>query len=166
MRSGRPPPWNIAEGFGGDAWTGVVELNSKDRLLLPTSVRRRIPWLAGGTDQQVLAEIQGDAVELRPWGEVGNQLVNKLETAATALTADRLQDLVIATMDRYARLSVGGDGRTVLPSHLAHHLVPRESDMIRVVVRGGRIWLWSEANWAKKRQDRHLDLDRLLVARD
>ena len=162
MRSGRPHTWNIAESFSGDAWTGIVDLTSKDRLQLPTSVRRRLTWLAAGEDQQVLAEIQEEAVELQPWREAGAELVARLEEIAQSLSAERRQDLVIATMDRYSRLSVGADGRLVLPAHLAHHLAVGATEVVRIVVRCNRLWLWSEASWRRERQSRNTDLDALL----
>lgn len=162
MRSGRPHTWNIAESFSGNAWTGVVGLTSKDRLQLPTSVRRRLTWLARAEDQQVLSEIQGDAVELQPWNEAGIELVQRLEGVVASLSAEALQKLVIATMDRYSRLSVGSDGRLVLPAHLAHHLTASDAAAVRIVVRGNRLWLWSEAGWSKGRQSRYHDLDALL----
>lgn len=165
MRTGRPPIWNIAESFSEDAWTGVVEVTSKDRLLIPSSARKRVAWLAQGGDQAVLAEIKDDAVELRPWADAGAALVQRLLGVAETLPAPRRQDLVIATMDRYARLSIGADGRTVLPVHLSHHLGSHVSNAIRIVVRGGAIWLWSEARWAGSRQARYLDLDSLLERR-
>ena len=162
MRSGRPHTWNIAESFSGDTWTGIVELTSKDRLQLPSSARKRVAWLKGGANQQALVEIQGDAVELRPWSEAGAELVARLEEIAQSLSAERLQELVIAAMDRYARLSVGADGRMVLPAHLAHHLDATAGEVVRIVVSDGRIWLWSEASWRKDRQSRYLNLDKLL----
>ncbi len=119
-------------------------------------------WLAEGADRQVLAEIQGEAVELRPWAGAGDELVRELQAVAASLSADRLQDLAIAAMDRYARLTIGADGRTVLPTHLSHHLAASETEVVRIVVRGGRIWLWSEANWRKERERRYLELDALL----
>ena len=164
MRSGRPPIWNIAEGFSGDAWTGVVEVTSKDRILIPSSARRRVPWLTHGVDQAVLAEIKGDAIELRPWEDAGTALVRRLEEVAETLTGTRRQDLAIATMDRFARLSIGSDGRTVLPAHLSHHLGVHLSNAIRIVVREGAIWLWSEAGWTSSRRGRFLDMDKLLQA--
>ena len=110
----------------------------------------------------MLAEIQGDAVELQPWDSAGIGLMSKLQGVAASLTADRVQDLAIAVMDRYSRLSISGDGRVVLPPHLTHQLAPAGGEVVRIVVRGGRLWLWPETSWATGRSSRQRELDELM----
>ena len=138
MRSGRPPMWNIAEGFSEDVWTGVAEV-TQDRLLIPRARARSVACTWRGSDGS--RGNKGNAVELRPWEDNGAVLVRRLAEVAGTLSGTRRQDLVIND-GRFARLSIGSDGRTVLPVTFrttGAHL----SNAIGIVVREGAIWLWS-----------------------
>jgi DNA-binding transcriptional regulator/RsmH inhibitor MraZ len=57
-------------------------------------------------------------------------------------------------MDRYVRLTMDGTGRTVTPAALIAHLDAADTDTVRIVMRDGRLWLWSEKYWQAQRVER------------
>jgi DNA-binding transcriptional regulator/RsmH inhibitor MraZ len=57
-------------------------------------------------------------------------------------------------MDRYIRLSLDGDGRTVLPTTLLTQLDAADGGVVRLVVRNDRLWVWSEVRWRALQQTR------------
>ncbi|MDX8449627.1 hypothetical protein [Mesorhizobium captivum] len=68
-------------------------------------------------------------------------------------------ELAIAAMDRYLRLSIDGTGRAVIPAALVSHLEADDCELIRVVLRNGKLWLWSERFWQAQRRKRMQLLD-------
>ncbi|WP_076442881.1 hypothetical protein [Bosea sp. TND4EK4] len=62
--------------------------------------------------------------------------------------------LALAAMDRFLRVSMEDVGRTVLPPTLASLLEAEASGCVRVVMRDGRLRLWSERRWEIERTRR------------
>ena len=155
MTRGRPPSWNFLADVDPQAWTDVVPVSSKERLNLPVSVRKRVPWIGAATVDGLVAVLEpSGGTELLAWSPSGERI--------RAVIADRLKDappnergeMAIAAMDRYVRMSVEQPARIVLGAILTASLDPGGRGAVRVVVRSGRLWLWSEANWQSGRADR------------
>lgn len=155
MPRGRPPNWNAFSGLVPGAWTEVVEVSTKWRLTLPTAVRGRLHWLEGVGDEGLLAVLdpQGRA-ELAPWAARGTQAVADVSQRLAAAPPEHRDEIAIAAMDRYMRMAVEPPARVALHPNLAAHLDAEEGDVVRVIVRAGRLWLWSERQWQARRMDR------------
>lgn len=154
MKSGRPPQWNPITALGRDVWTDVVPVATKDRIVFPAMIRSRLRWL-GETSTSLLAVIEPDhCAELMPWAPHGESMLAEVKGAIeTADEADKDQ-LALAAMDRYLRLSVDQAGRTTLPGPLASFLSAHIIGTVRLVMRDHRLWLWSERSWDKARAER------------
>lgn len=113
-------------------------------------------------DVQVLGVLADRSIEFVPWLHRGDQLMARLEDAAKAMPIEQAQELAIAAMGRYARLSIGADGRVVLPGHLCHYLSPSGEAVIRIVVQQDRMTLWSETRWQEGQTARNAFIDGLL----
>ncbi|MCP4564145.1 MAG: hypothetical protein GY873_37515 [Bosea sp.] len=74
-------------------------------------------------------------------------MLAKIRTLIDAADEVDKHDVALAAMDRYLRLSVDVAGRTILPAVLASHLDAETEGRVRIVVRGARLWLWSERRW-------------------
>jgi DNA-binding transcriptional regulator/RsmH inhibitor MraZ len=158
MAAGRPPSWNPVAGIYSLAWSEIVVLSSKDRMALPLALRRRLNW-SSSTSLSVLAVLEMDgSAEILPWEQAGKQVVNAIEKALALTPEPHRAELALAAMDRYMRLTVDADGRTVLPTNLLSHLDALESSLVRLVARGNRMWFWSEARWREGQGSRFRDL--------
>jgi len=155
MPAGRPPNWNPFSRLVPGAWTEVVEISTKWRLTLPTAVRGRLGWLQAVSDEGLLAVLdpQGRA-ELAPWAAHGVQAVADVSQRLEAAPREQRGEIAIAAMDRYMRIAVEPPARFALHPNLAAHLDAEEGDVVRVVVRADRLWLWSERQWQARRKDR------------
>ena len=156
MKTGRPTAWNPFSSFSSTAWTEVVQLASKERLSVPISIRRIVPWVdriqpSGG--MLAIMELNGVA-ELMPWTPHGESAVSSVKAAAARAEPAAIGNLILAAMDRYVRLTLDTDGRTVLPFNLLAHVDPSNTSRVRVLAEGGRLWLWSERQWEETRPDR------------
>lgn len=154
MKSGRPPQWNPVAALGRDVWTDVVPVATKDRIVFPAMIRSRLKWL-GETSASLLAVIEPDhCAELLPWTPHGEAMLAEVRSAIeTAEDADKDQ-LTLAAMDRYLRLSVDQAGRSTLPGPLASFLGAHVVGAVRLVMRDHRLWLWSERRWDTDRAER------------
>ena len=155
MNSGRPPSWNPFAALDPGAWTEVVPVSSKDRLTLPTAVRRRLAWFeaAVGGGLVAILDPQGRA-EMAPWSVRGEQALADVSQRMEAAPPEARGDIAIAAMDRYMRVAVEPPARLALAANLAAHLDPDGRGAIRVVVRSDRLWLSSEQQWQARRMDR------------
>jgi DNA-binding transcriptional regulator/RsmH inhibitor MraZ len=154
MKTGRPPSWNPVATIEPAVWTDVISLASKTRVIFPISIRSRMTWLtnSGGS---VLAIVGPEKfAELFPWNPNGIAAMAYVERLLQAAAESERGELAIAAMDRYARLTMDGTSRAVLPAPLVAHLDAAESDILRVVMRDGRLWLWSERYWQAQRGQR------------
>ncbi|MGZ3369215.1 MAG: hypothetical protein ACXU8X_09865 [Caulobacteraceae bacterium] len=94
------------------------------------------------------------SVELIPWSGTGDQQVRAaLQMLAMTSEPERSQ-LVLAAMERFARLTLDADGRSVLPTVLLAHLDALVEPVIRIVVRDNRLWLWRETEWRRGQAQR------------
>lgn len=154
MKTGRPPRWNPVAALGRDVWTDVVPLASKGRVVLPVIVRDRMPWLADtGAGVLALAET-GRRAELLPWASKGEAALAALRLAIEAADEKDRDQLALAAMDRFVRLSMEDVGRTILPPALASLLEAEATGCVRIVMCDGRLWLWSERRWEADRARR------------
>lgn len=162
MKTGRPPRWNPVAVLGRDVWTDVIALASKGRVVLPIAIRDRLPWLAN-TESGLLALLErGRHAELLPWVPRGEAALAELHRAIENAAEGEKDLLALAAMDRFLRLSMEDGGRTVLPPALVSLLEAEASGCVRVVMRDGRLWLWSERRWEAERTRRIA----LLTSRD
>ena len=154
MKTGRPPSWNPVAALAPGVWTDVVQVTSKDRIGLPVRIRQSLAWLKA-PERDVLGVVEADgSVELLPWAQHGDAALDDVRRALKA-AKPAIRDLVaLAAMDRYVRLSLDAESRLVLPSPLIAHLGGEGTAMVRVVMRDGRLWLWSEPRWLSERADR------------
>lgn len=161
MKTGRPPIWNPVASLGRAVWTDVLPLASKGRVVFPVIVRDRVGWLADRACG-LLAIIEADRhAELVPWEQRGEIAISEIRRAIDAVEEHHKDELALAAMDRFVRLSVDSAGRTVLPGSLASHLDAEASASVRIVMRGARLWLWSERRWQAQRPRRIRMLENL-----
>lgn len=154
MKTGRPSNWNPVASLGRVVWTDVLPLASKGRIVLPVPVRARFDWLAK-SGHGLLAVIElGRRAELLPWEPRGETAIAEVKQAIDVADEQDKDELALAAMDRFVRLSVDAAGRTVLPGPLASHLDAEASTCVRVVMRDARLWLWSERRWKAERASR------------
>lgn len=154
MKTGRPPSWNPVAALCHDVWTDVVPLASKGRIVVPVSVRSRLPWLANQEGGLLGIVEAGRFAELLPWEPHGRQAMDAVRRAIDTSDAAERGELALAAMDRYLRLTADGAGRTLLPGALVSHLDAEASSCVRVVMRDARLWLWSEREWQAERARR------------
>lgn len=154
MKTGRPPSWNPVAHLNSEVWTDVLTLASKARVTFPPAIRQRLPWLRGGAKYLLAVSEPGRRAELLPWDPTGQQAIERVRAAIDAAEAPERDDLALAAMDRFVRLSLDDAGRTTLPAPLASHLDTEVDQRVRVVVRGPRLWLWSERRWEAGRAAR------------
>lgn len=161
--AGRHPTWNPIGVGDADAWLEPVEVASKDRIVLPAAVRRRLGWGSARGVVPLLAVIGADgSVELLPWESKGIAEVTRVMDALAKIDGDAREFAVLAAMDRYLKVGLGNDGRIQLPGALAVHLSVAEGDFVRVALSRGRLWLWPERAWEAARADRLARLEKLL----
>lgn len=145
---GREPIWNVFAGLDAGLWTELVPMSSKDRLVLPVVIRRRLPFLKPQQSTEVLAVLGGDgSVRVVPLAVEGEDMLGQVCRIISDADADARPDLILAAMSVYVRLSVEPTGRFVIPDGLAVHLAASIETPVRVVVRDGGLHLWREAAW-------------------
>ena len=163
MMRGRKPAWNPVGVFADTAWLEPVEVTSKDRLVLPASVRKRLGWGLGGGTVRLLGVMEANGrLELLPWDPRGIELMKRVEAALDATAPTERGDLALAAMDRYLNLGLTPDGRLHLPPPLVIHLDAAGRGVVRVGASGGRLWIWSERAWEASRSERFAKLDEAL----
>jgi DNA-binding transcriptional regulator/RsmH inhibitor MraZ len=127
-------------------------------------MRSRFPWLsevAGG----LLAVLETDgSAEIFPWQPHGEAELKRIRELLAAADVSARGALALAAMDKYVKLTLDPDGRTVLPSNLAFHLDAVGFGAVRIVAADERLWVWSERRWQDRRGERVASLDRLLAA--
>ncbi|MBS1181950.1 MAG: hypothetical protein H6Q99_1830 [Proteobacteria bacterium] len=154
MKSGRPPQWNPIGALGRNVWTDVVPVATKDRIVFPAMIRSHLRWL-GETSASLLATIEPDhCAELLPWMPHGETMLAEVRSAIETAEETDKDQLTLAAMDRYLRLSVDQAGRSSLPGPLASFLDAHIVGSVRLVMRDDRLWLWSERRWDKDRTKR------------
>ncbi|MER8475500.1 hypothetical protein [Mesorhizobium sp. M1163] len=153
MKTGRPIFWNPVASLNPDTWTDVVALTSKDRVGFPVVVRNRLEWLSDDKGFLGIVEVER-FVELRAWEPHGVDTIERLKKTLDKTAEPRRGQLAIAAMDRFVRLTVDGTGRAVLPPPLVAHLEASQAQSVRIVMRNGRLWLWSEQYWQAQRAAR------------
>lgn len=158
MKTGRPVSWNPIAALLPGVWTDVVPLTSKDRMVFPVAVRSSLRWLSATTG--ILVTLGTDPLaELLAWEPDGAAQMERLKQMLIDTAEPNRGELAIAAMDRYLRLTIDGTGRAVIPAVLVSHLEADDNDLIRVVLRNGRLWLWSERFWQAERTKRLQLLD-------
>ena len=165
MRSGRPPVWNPVSALEPRAWTEVVGLTSKNRLQFPVGVRARVPWLSDPIEGLLAVLEPSGSAEILPWQPHGETELQRIREALASADAAIRGELAIAAMDRYVKLTLDPDGRTVLPSNLAFHLDAVTFEAVRITAIDGRLWVWSEHKWQDRRSERVASLAQHLTAR-
>jgi DNA-binding transcriptional regulator/RsmH inhibitor MraZ len=136
----------------------VVVLSSKDRMSIPLALRRRLKWLSTGA-MEVLAVLEADrSAEVVPWVGAGAERLAQLEMALARLAEPERSEVALAAMDRYVRLHLDGTGRLVLPTTMLSHLEAIDAPTVRLVVRDGKLWFWSERRWRSGQLGRYLQL--------
>lgn len=96
----------------------------------------------------------GRRAELLPWDPSGQSVIEQLRVVIEKAGTSERDELTLAAMDRFSRLSLDAAGRTILPAPLASHLDTEIDHLVRVVVQGPRLWLWSERRWEAGRAGR------------
>jgi DNA-binding transcriptional regulator/RsmH inhibitor MraZ len=165
MNAGREPNWNPVSRVHPSVWTEVVGLSSKDRMSIPLMARRRLEWLSAGiTDLLTILEADGSA-EVVPWKGEGADRIAQIEAVLRGVTEPDRSEIALAAMDRYIRLRLDGTGRMVLPTTLLSHLEAIDPPALRVVVRDGRLWFWSERRWRAGQLERYLQMAKAVEGR-
>ena len=154
MKTGRPPNWNPVADLNSEVWTDVLTLASKARVTFSPAIRQRLPWLHRGATGLLAVSEPGRRAELLPWDPIGHQTITQVRAVIDAAEGAERDDLALAAMDRFLRLSLDETGRTTLPAPLASLLDTEIDQRVRVVVRGPRLWLWSERRWEAGRAAR------------
>lgn len=154
MKTGRPSSWNPVAAIQRAVWTDVVVLTSKSRVVIPINIRNQLTWLAK-QQEGILAVVGAEKfAELLPWEPNGVTAMADVDRMLQAAEESERGELALAAMDRFVRLTMDGTGRAVLPGSLVAHLDAAETDVVRVVMRDGRLWLWSEKWWQTQRGQR------------
>lgn len=154
MKTGRPPTWNPISELRQGIWTDVVPLASKARLTFPAAVRQRLPWLTRTGGGLLVTAEAGRRAEIQPWEKAGTEKLAEVRDMIDAAEESEKDEIALAAMDRYLRLSLDEAGRTILPACLASHLDAEFDRKVRIVVQSGRLWLWSERRWDAGRSRR------------
>lgn len=155
MTRGRPPLWNPFSDMAPDVWTEAVHLTSKDRLTLPVSIRKRLPWLSNTNGDGLLAVLEPrGSVELVNWTDHGDGLVAGHRERLNHVPEAAKADVALALMDAFMRLSFEPPGRLAMPANLTSFLDADEEQRVRVVAAQERVWLWSERTWQARRIER------------
>lgn len=137
-------------------------LTSKDRMTIPLAPRRRIGWEMDGSSALLcILETNGSA-ELLRWDVGGSREMDEVASLLNRWQEPERTELALAAMDRYLKLTLDPDGRTVLPTSLLSHLDAIESGALRIVARNNRLWLWSEPRWRLSQPDRFVKLNEAL----
>lgn len=148
MLSGRTPSWNVIADIEPTTWLEPVQFASDDRLLLPSTLRKRVPWSHPKATLGLLATICADgAVAVLPMSDRKAELAALREVFESS-DDDERADLAYAAMATYHRISLQPDGRMRLSPSLVLHLCPDEQRRVWVGAHGGAITLWSERDWA------------------
>ncbi|MER8953416.1 hypothetical protein NKH98_11890 [Mesorhizobium sp. M0833] len=127
-------------------------------MVFPVVIRSSLPWLESPAG--ILATLGSDpTVELCAWEPAGSASMQRLHQALVEASEPERGEMAIAAMDRYLRLNIDGTGRAVIPSTLLSHLEVGEAAALRIVMRNGRLWLWSERYWQSQRSERIKLLD-------
>ncbi|WP_095203799.1 hypothetical protein [Mesorhizobium carmichaelinearum] len=154
MKTGRPPSWNPVASLGRAVWTDVLPLASKGRVVLPVFVRAQFDWLSV-TGSTLLAVVEAGArAEILPWVPHGERAITDLQSMIDMAEERDKDELALAAMDRFFRMSIDAAGRTILPSPLASYLDAETAGCVRVVMRNSRLWFWSERTWQAERAKR------------
>lgn len=133
---------------------------------IPLMARRRLDWLsAGTTDLLAVLEADGSA-EIVPWKVEGANRIAQIETVLAGLAEPDRSAVALAAMDRYIRLRLDGTGRMVLPTTLLSHLDAIDPPALRLVVREGRLWFWSEQRWRTGQLERYLQMAKAIEDRN
>lgn len=127
-------------------------------MVFPMTVRSSLSWF--GASSGILATLGTDPLaELLAWEPDGALQMERLKRMLSGTAEPNQGELAIAAMDRYLRLSIDGTGRAVIPAALVSHLEADDCELIRVVLRNGKLWLWSERFWQAQRRKRMQLLD-------
>lgn len=165
MSAGREPNWNPVLRAHPFVWTEVVGLSSKNRISIPLMARRRLEWLwAGTTELLAILEADGSA-EIVSWKGEGSDRIVQIEAVLRGLTEPERSEIALAAMDRYIRLRLDGTGRMVLPTTLLSHLEAVDPPTLRLVVRDGKLWFWSERRWRAGQLERYLQMAKAIEDR-
>lgn len=145
---GREPAWNVFADLDEGLWTELVPCSSTDRIVLPAVVRRRLEFLVPDATTELLAIIDAlGFARLVRLDTDGAVILNEVRRTIALSAIGARSDLVLAAMSKYVRISVEKSGRFVMPSGLALHLAADTSTAIRVLTRGGQLFLWRERAW-------------------
>lgn len=156
---GRPPAWNDFGRLDSSLWTELVGVTSIGRVVLPAPVRQRVPFLAGDTSVAVLAILDArGCARIVPVDPDGDAILAAARLAIVEAPPPLRDDITLAAMAKYARLSVEPTGRFALPAGLAAHLQAERSAGVRVHVARGALSLWSEPAWLLEQAGRFADL--------
>jgi len=165
MTAGREPNWNPVSRVHPSVWTEVVGLSSKDRMSIPLMARRRLDWLSDGTTD-LLAVLEADgSAEVVSWKDEGVDRIAQMEAVLGGLAEPDRSAVALAAMDRYIRLRLDGTGRMVLPTTLLSHLDAIDPPALRLVVREGKLWFWSEQRWRAGQLERYLQMAKAIEDR-
>ncbi|WP_210161256.1 hypothetical protein, partial [Bradyrhizobium sp. ORS 285] len=80
-------------------------------------------------------------------------------------TEPHRSEVALAAMDRYIRLHLDDTGRMVLPTTLLSHLEVVDPPALRLVVRNGKFWFWSERRWRAGQLERYLQMAKAIEER-
>ena len=146
VTAGRPPAWNPFRAQNLSAWTEPVVLATKDRVSLPVAVRNLLDLECPG---RLIADMAEPGVA---------RLLTEADFASVhdALVAAAQKDssLALAALDRFQAVPVTAECRLVLSVALRSHLDAIREPLVRLVVEGRCLALWSEAAWQSGRADR------------
>ncbi|HXH42386.1 MAG TPA: hypothetical protein VNK51_00915 [Bradyrhizobium sp.] len=133
---------------------------------IPLMARRRLEWLSvGTTDLLAVLEADGSA-EIMSWRVEGVERIAQVEAVLSELSEPERSEVALAAMDRYIRLRLDGTGRMVLPMTLLSHVEAIEPASLRLVVRQGRLWFWSERHWRARQLQRYLQMAKVIEDRN
>jgi DNA-binding transcriptional regulator/RsmH inhibitor MraZ len=165
MSAGREPDWNPVSRVHPSVWTEVVALSSKDRMSIPLMARRRLDWLSAETTELLAVLEANGSAEVVPWTGEGAERIAQIEAVLGALAEPERSEVALAAMDRYIRLRLDGTWRTVLPTTLLSHLEAMDPSVLRLVVRDGKLWFWSERRWRASQLERYLQMAKAIEDR-
>lgn len=156
MTRGRPPVWNPFAGAAPGAWTELVPIEERGRIMLSPSVRKCLAWLLHQPPSAALAVIHDHGrAEIVPWDSRGQALIGDQLARLENIAEPERGNLAIALADSHFRLTIEKPGRVTLPASLRSFLLSGDRHEVRLVALHDQLWAWNEDAWQAARSDRN-----------
>lgn len=153
MARGRPPVWNPFAKASPGAWTELVSIEERGRIMLSPSVRNCLAWLSPNPPSAALAIIRdSDRAEVVPWDAQADALIASQVARLNNLAEPERGNLAIELANSHFRLTIEKPGRVTLPASLRSFLQTGDRHEVRLVALHDQLWAWNEQAWQAARR--------------